>query len=150
MADLKLSFLGFLIINSFFLNLTGIFTSNWVIGSSWNQGLVLNDDNVNFFAAIFMFVTLAVSVILVIMYSFIYFQTRDGDYPDGLRKWFRINSLFSVVNVILTSIAIILVRPVAYRSEYYTLGFSAWLCLISSVMATAIAATSVYIASEEF
>ncbi|PIC22776.1 hypothetical protein B9Z55_016715 [Caenorhabditis nigoni] len=155
MTDVKIAFLGFLVFNSFIFNILGVFTPNWTSNRTYLElgaGLRLT------LASSFMFGTLALSGITFALFLYVYYQVKSNDYSSSLRKWFRIINLSSIIAIILTVAAIIIIATSnSYNMvstpqggpEPVTLGYSAWLCFISVILTVAIASISEYIASEE-
>ncbi|UMM31973.1 hypothetical protein L5515_005952 [Caenorhabditis briggsae] len=155
MTDVKIAFLGFLVFNSLIFNILGIFTPNWTSNRTYlelGSGLRLT------LASSFMLGTLALSSITVVIFFYVYYQVKNNDYSSNLRKWFRIINLASILAIILTVAAIIiiatsnsdnLVSTPQGGPDPITLGYSAWLCFISVILTVAIASISEYIASEE-
>ncbi|CAO4369717.1 unnamed protein product [Caenorhabditis nigoni] len=157
MVDRKLLILGVLIFIGFVLNAVGVLTPCWVVNSfGLTGGIVPYNKNAE---AWFLAATVAMyfSFVLFAFMFFIYFYAflivhRNG-YSRSVRKWFKLMANCSLMIVIFTVLALILMgvnfSKASDSTDTYSLGYSAWLSCAAAVLSLAIFILVCVIAEKE-
>ncbi|CCD69201.1 Cytochrome C biogenesis protein [Caenorhabditis elegans] len=152
--------LGALLALSFVLNAVGVFTNEWVTSkypltvdaefqNMKSLGIIPYRTEVTTMfpwfgvAEILMILTFVLFLLTIPLYGLLSFKARKDDLQPAIRAGFGALSamsltifLFTIISVILIAVNLVGLNSILFKlsPESLSLGYSAWLCVVSSIL----------------